>query len=669
MVGREEKAMKTKIIEQVEEMIEMLPPQVRSFINGADKDYEGFWENAALSATNDIYWFKKWDKVFEWNYPTFKWYVGGITNISYNCVDYKVEQGKGSKAAFIFESGDTGQVRTITYAQLLDLVKRYASALRGIGVQKGDRVAIYMPMGIEAAAAVLACARIGAIHMVVFAGFSSGAIADRLDISGAEYIITQDRGSRRGKPTPLKEMVDGAIELLPSREQIKTVVVLRPSKNEVSMKEGRDISWDEFLTKGEGISSDLVRVESNEPLFLMPTSGTTAKPKVTVQNHGGYQVYVYSMARWIYGLRADDIWFCTSDIGWIVGHSYNIYAPLLFGCTSILYEGTPDYPRPDMWWELIERNKVTGAWLSPTGVRGLMGLGIDEARKHDLSSVERIVCAGEVLNPAAWEWLQKEVFEDRIPVIDHMWETETSGPIVGNPYGLGMAPIKPGSAAFPVPGIIADVVDDKDGHSGSNGEKGVLVIKKPFPGLTPMLWGDPERYRKEYWEAKPGTEGSYYAGDSAYKDEDGYIWFTGRADEVIKIAAHRIGTIEIENVLVSHPAVVEAGVAGVPDELRGEVVSAFVVLAKGYSPSEELKKELIGHIRRIMGAIVVVKDIEFVDMLPKTRSGKIMRRVMKSLLTGKELGDLSTIEEEASVDEIKEAVQKVKGGTRITDCV
>lgn len=642
-------------------MIDMLPPQVRGFMHEAEKDYEGFWENAAVNATDDIYWFKRWDKVFEWNYPAFRWYMGGMTNISYNCVDYKVEQGNGGKAALIHESGETGEVRVITYAQLLDLVKKYAAALRGIGVQQGDRVAIYMPMSIEAAAVLLACARIGAIHMAIFAGFSPRAIADRLDMSGAKYILTQDRGSRRGKPIPLKEMVDEAMELLPSKEQVKTVVVLRRDQGEVSMKEGRDVAWGEFLAKGEGISSDLVPMESNEPLFLMPTSGTTAKPKVTVQNHGGYQVFIYSMAKWIYGMRADDIWFCTSDIGWIVGHSYNIYAPLLVGCTSILYEGTPDYPRPDMWWELIERNKVTGVWFSPTGIRGLMRLGIDEARKHDLTSVERIVCAGEVLNPAACEWLQKEVFEDRLPVIDHMWQTETGGPIIGNPYGLGMAPIKPGSAAFPVPGIIADVVNEKDGHPASSGEKGVLVIKKPFPGLTPMLWGEPERYRKDYWEAKPGTRGSYYAGDAASKDEDGYIWFAGRADEVIKIAAHRIGTIEVENVLVSHPAVIEAGVSGVPDELRGEVASAFVVLAKGYEPSEELKNELVGHIRESMGPLVVMKDVQFVDMLPKTRSGKIMRRVMKSLLAGKDPGDLSTIEEEASVDEIEEAVRKVKG--------
>jgi acetyl-CoA synthetase len=343
-----------------------------------------------------------------------------------------------------------------------------------------------------------------------------------------------------------------------------------------------------------------------------------------------------------------------------VGHSYNIYAPLLTGCTSILYRGTPDYPRPDMWWDIIERNKVTGGCTSPTGIRALMRLGIEQPRKHDLSSLRRITCAGEVLNPAAWQWLQEEVFQNKALVIDHYWQTETSGAIVANPNGLAKIPIKPGAAGLPAPGIMADVVDESDGHSLGEGEKGMLIIRKPFPGLTPSLWGDPERYRRDYWEAKPGTRGLYLAGDAAYKDQDGYIWFAGRADEIIKIAAHRIGTIEIENALISHPAVIEGAVSGVPDELRGEVASACVVLAKGYQPSEELKKELTQHIRKEIGPIVVIKDIVFVNMLPKTRSGKIMRRVIKSLLTDRDLGDISTIEEEASIDEVREALNKLE---------
>lgn len=643
-------------------MTQMIPPQVRGFMKRAEEDYEGFWEDAAVAAMEDIYWFKEWDTVLEWEYPTFRWFNGGLTNICYSCLDYKVEQGLGTKAAFIAEDGDSGVIRTVTYSQLLEMVKKHAAALRGLGVKKGDRVAIYMPMGIEAAVIMLACARIGAIHMAIFAGFSPNAVADRLALTSAEYVFAQDAGTRRGKPVPLKVMVDDAIELLENPKQVKTVVVFKSGLADVKMVAGRDITWDEFLAKAEGQSPDVVPMESNDVLFVMPTSGTTAKPKVTVQRHGGYQVYIYSMAKWIYDLKQEDVWFCTSDIGWIVGHSYNVYGPLLVGCTSILFSGTPDYPRPDMWWDLIERNKATGLWFSPTGIRGLRRLGIEHALKHDLSTVERVLCAGEVLNPAAWEWLQEEVFGGAVPVIDHMWQTETGGPIIGNAYGIAISPIKPGSASIAVPGVVADVVDVQDGHVCVPGEKGVLVIKKPFPGLTSTLWGDAERYKTDYWETKEGTKGMYYAGDSASKDEDGYIWFAGRADEVIKIAAHRIGTVEIESALVAHPAVVEAGVSGVPDELRGEVASAFVVLNKDYKPSDELKKELITHVRQSMGPIVVIGDIQFVNMLPKTKSGKIMRRVMKALLTGKDIGDLSTVEEGASIEEIREAASKMKKG-------
>ncbi|OAT81724.1 acetate--CoA ligase [Desulfotomaculum copahuensis] len=637
----------------------LVPPQVKSFMRWAEDDVEGFWENAAIKAAHDIHWFRKWDKVFTWEYPTFKWFEGGLTNISYNCLDYNIQRGRGGRAAIIAESGETGEIRTVTYAQLLHLVGQYAAALRGLGVQKGDRIAIYMPTSIESVAAMLACARVGAIHVVIFAGFSSVAVADRLNISGAQYMLIQDEGSRRGKPIDLKKIVDEGLDMCPP-EQIKKVVVLNKGGNP-PMKPGRDIFWEEFLAGGEGQSTAVEIMESNEPLFLLPTSGTTAKPKVTVQKHGGYQMYVYSMGKWIYDLQDSDIWFCTSDIGWIVGHSFNVYGPLLAGCTTILYEGTPDYPRKDMWWDVVERNKVTAMWLSPTGVRGLMRLGIEHAQKHDLSTVKRIFCAGEVLNPPAWQWLQEDVFDNRIPVIDHMWQTETSGPIFANPYGLGMIPIKPGSAGIPVPGIVARVVDEKTGEPVAPGEKGVVIIKRPFPGLTSTLWNNEETYQREYWERLPVTKGSYYCGDAASLDEDGYLWFAGRSDEVIKIAAHRIGTIEIENALISHPAVVESGVSGVPDELRGEVACAFVVLKSGYEPSEELKKELINHVRNTMGAIVVMRDIQFISTLPKTRSGKIMRRVMRTLWAEKELGDLSTIEEEASVSEIREAIKKMRG--------
>ena len=638
----------------------LIPPHVQSFLKWGYEDLEGFWENAALCSMDEIYWFKKWDKVFEWNYPTFKWYIGGLTNICFSAVDYNVMKGRGGKAAIISEIAETGETRVVTYAQLLHLVKKYAAALRGMGVKKGDRVVIYMPMGIEPVVAMLACARIGAIHVVIFAGFSYKAVADRINLSGAEYILTQDVNHRRGATIELKKVIDDALNEVPQGQVKKVVVLKRAHDKERPMVAGRDIYWEEFLKLGEGQSDKVEMMESNEPLFLLPTSGTTAKPKVTVHVHGGYQQYVYSMGQWIYKIRPDDVWFATSDIGWIVGHSYNVYGPLISGCTTVLYEGTPDYPRKDMIWDVIERNKVTALWISPTGVRGLMKLGIEEARKHDLSSVERVFCAGEVLNPAAWEWMQLEVFQNRIPVIDHMWQTETSGPVIANPYGLGLYPIKPGSSSLAVPGVQVDIVDEKSGKSCAPGEKGIFVIKKPFPGLTPTLWGDPERYRNDYWEKMDSIKGMYCSGDGAYRDEDGYIWFVGRADEVIKISAHRIGTIEIENALISHPAVAESGVSGVPDELKGEVACAFIVLKSGYEPSEELKKELIQHVRKVMGPIVVIRDIQFVKMLPKTRSGKIMRRVMKKLWTGEDLGDLSTIEDGASVDEIKEAIAKMK---------
>ena len=638
----------------------LLPPHVRSFLQSGYDDFERFWEEAALDSMDEIYWFKKWDKAFESDYPTFKWFIGGLTNACFSAVDYNVMKGRAGRAAIISEIAETGEITVVTYGQLLHLVKTYAAALRGMGVRKGDRVAIYMPMGVESVVSMLACARIGAIHVVIFAGFSYKAVADRIDLSGAEYVLTQDVNHRRGATIELKKVIDDALLEIP-HAQVKKVVVLKRAKDaERPMTDGLDMYWEEFLSLSEGHSDDVEFMESNEPLFLLPTSGTTAKPKVTVHVHGGYQQYVYSMGQWIYKMRPEDVWFATSDIGWIVGHSYNVYGPLISGCTTVLYEGTPDFPEKDMIWDIIDRNRVTVLWISPTGVRGLMRLGVEEARKHDLSSVDRVFCAGEVLNPAAWEWMQQEAFDDRIPVIDHMWQTETSGPVIGNPYGLGLYPIKPGSSALAVPGVLVDIVNEKTGESCGPNEKGMFVIKKPFPGLTPTLWGDPERYKNDYWENIDTLHGMYCSGDGAYRDEDGYIWFVGRADEVIKISAHRIGTIEIENALMSHPAVTECGVSGVPDEFRGEVACAFVVLQADAEPSDQLKKELVQHIRNVMSPIVVIRDILFVKVLPKTRSGKIMRRVMKKLWLGEDLGDLSTIEDEASVEELREAIEKMK---------
>jgi acetyl-CoA synthetase len=421
------------------------------------------------------------------------------------------------------------------------------------------------------------------------------------------------------------------------------------------LTQGRDISWDDFLSRGEGQDGGHEEMEANDPAFILATSGTTAKPKLVVHTHGGYQVGVHAMGRWCFGMRPDDVWWATSDIGWIVGHSYIVYAPLLFGCTTIAYEGAVDHPEPDAIWRIVEEFGVTGLFTSPTAVRLLMRYGDEGAPKGDVSSLERIVCAGEVLNAPAWEWLQRDVLKDRIPVIDHFWQTETGGPLIGNPYGIAMLPIKPGSAGLPMPGIEVAVMTP-EGEPVETGEKGILVVKRPWPSLTPTLWGEPERYGTDYWEKIPGY---YFTGDSAHIDEDGYIWFAGRADEVIKIAAHRIGTIEVETAFLKNTAVAEAGVTGRPDELRGEVISAFVVLKNDYKASDELRKELLQTVRQELGPVAVIGELNFVDSLPKTRSGKIMRRVFKAVVLGQDPGDITTIEDEGSVEEARQAWQQM----------
>jgi len=607
-------------------------------------DPEGFWGEVA----QELHWFKPWDKVFEWNYPFFQWFKGGVTNLSYNCVDYHVKKGKGNRAAIIWENGEKQATRVLTYNQLLFEVRRFAAALKASGVKKGDRVTIYMPMIPEATIAMLATTRIGAIHSVVFGGFGYGALADRIVDAESEIVVTTDAGYRKGKTIPLKGVVDQALKGV---KGVRKVIVLKREPEEPPMTRGRDIYWEEALDKGKGTSAQALPMRSDELAFILYTSGTMAKPKGTVQPHGSYQVYIHAMGKWVYDMRETDVWWSTSDIGWIVGHSYVVYAPLLFGCSTIMYEGVPDYPTPDVWWKVVEKNLVTQMWISPTGARALMKYGDKWPKKHDLSSVRLVVCAGEVLNPPAYEWLQKTVFEDRIPVIDHMWQTESSGPMVGNPYGIAMLPIKPGSATIPLPGIDAGVVDD-EGESLPVGVKGNFIVRKPFPGLTPTIWRDEDRYAREYWNRIPRC---YYTGDGAIKDADGYIWFVGRVDEVIKIAAHRIGTIEIESALLSHPAVAEAAVVGKPDPMRGEVACAFVVLKPGYPPIDELKDTLRGVVRKTLGPIVVIGDILFVGKVPKTRSGKIMRRLIKAVVTGQPLGDYSTIEDVTAIDEIKKS--------------
>jgi acetyl-CoA synthetase len=618
------------------------------------EDPEGFW----LEAATRLLWTRPPDRAFEQpSPPSFRWFPGGRTNLSWNALDRHVEAGDGDRTALI-ALDERGGRRTLTYRELLDDVRRVAAGLRGLGIRKGDRVTIYMPTSAEAIVAMLAATRIGAIHCVVFAGFGAGALGDRIRASGSRLVLAADVTFRKGKSVDLLSIVDDALASGPS--EVEHVVVLRREGGSRRPARSSELSWDELLATGDVDDGGVEDTAAEDPVFILATSGTTAKPKLAVHTHGGYGVHVAAMGDWVFGLRAGETWWSTSDIGWIVGHSYIVYAPLMAGATTIAYEGALDYPDPDMPWSIMEREGVTGVFTSPTAVRLLMRYGEEVPRRHDLGRLERIVCAGEVLNAPAWEWLQRTVFDDRVPVIDHMWQTETGGPIFGNPYGFGLLPIKPGSAGLALPGILADVVQP-DGAPVAPGGKGIMRIRRPFPGLIAALWGEPERYVADYWERLPG---GYYVGDAAHIDEDGYVWFAGRADEIIKIAGHRLGTVEVETALLRHPAVAEAGVTGIPDALRGEVVAAFVALRAGGQPSTELRDELLATVRHELGPVVVIGQLSFVAMLPKTRSGKIMRRVLKAAALDRDPGDITTIEDEGSVDEARRAVEELRVGLR-----
>jgi acetyl-CoA synthetase len=619
--------------------MEVLNPIVRRYRADADADFAAFWARAA----EELPWLRRWEEAYVPEPPSFRWFAGAQTNLCWQCVDVHVERGGGGRAAIAYLN-ERGERRVLTYAQLRHEVRRAAAALRGLGVGRGDRITLYMPVCPEAIVLMLACVRIGAIHSVVFAGFGSGALADRIAASGSKAVFTTDVTYRKGQDVALEGIVAEAVALAGGVEH---VVVLRRGSGD----------WAEFLQSGEGQDGGYEVMEANEPAWILATSGTTAKPKLTVQRHGGYAVGIHALGRWVFDMRPEDVWWATSDIGWVVGHSYIVYAPLLVGCTTVAYEGALDYPEPDGLWRTVEELGVTGIFSSPTAVRLLMRYGGGRPAV-DVSSLSRIVCAGEVLNPPVWEWLQKDVLGDRVPVIDHWWQTETGGPVLGNPYGLAMIPIKPGSAGIPLPGMDAAVMTP-EGEVCGPGEKGILVLRRPFPSLTATLWGEPERYAADYWERIPG-QSVYYTGDSAHIDEDGYVWVAGRADEVIKIAAHRIGTIEVESAFLKHSAVAEAGVTGRPDEVRGEVIAAFVVLKQGHEPSEELRGELLQTVRHELGPVAVIGDLNFVAMLPKTRSGKIMRRVLKAVVLDQDPGDIATIEDEGSVDEARAAWQELR---------
>ena len=611
------------------------------FYNHAISDLESFWEKEA----EKIPWFKRWEKGLVWEEPFAKWFVGGTLNASYACVDVHLHSWRKNKVAIYWED-ENGNTKTISYTQLYREMNRFASALKDIGVKKGDIVVLYLPMIPELVISMLATARIGAIHAIVFSGFSSEALADRINDTGAKVLITADFGIRRGKFVPLKEIIDSALKSTPT---IEKVVLVKRTQEEINMEEGRDLLYHELLAKAENYTEP-ESVESSHPLYILYTSGTTGKPKGIVHSTGGYLVYNYATYKWVFDVSDESIYWCTADIGWVTGHSYIVYAPLLHGATIVMYEGAPDYPHLDRWWEIIEKYGVTIFYTSPTALRMFMRHGEEWIKRHDLSSLNILGTVGEPINPEVWEWYYRHIGGERCPIVDTWWQTETGGMMISPAPGLGPVPLKAGSTTLPLPGIDAEVVDDS-GNPVATGIKGYLVIKRPWPGMLMGLYHDPVRYKEVYWTKFKGV---YYTGDYAIKDEEGYFWLLGRADETLKVAGHRIGTAEVESAVVANAFVAEAAVVGVPDPIKGEAIVIFTILKDGYKPEADVKENIIDSIRKQIGALATPREIYFVEKLPKTRSGKIMRRILKAITQGVPIGDVTTLEDEASVDEIKQ---------------
>ncbi len=611
------------------------------------QDPERFWAEEA----RQLDWYKTWDRVLDWDPPYARWFVGGRLNACYQCVDRHVQTWRKSKVAIYWE-GETGETRVLSYSTLFREVNRFASILQKLGVKKGDRVAIYLSMVPELPIFMLACARIGAVHTVIFSGFSAQAIADRVNDIQAKVLITADGAYRRGKILALKEIVDEAVKLSPSVEKI---VVVRRTGEKVPMIEGRDFYLSSLLDDADRMVKP-EPMESTHPLYILYTSGTTGKPKGVVHGTGGYLVFNHSAYKWVFDIREESVYWCTADVGWVTGHSSIVYAPLSHGAAIVLYDGAPDYPTVERWWDIVEKYGVSIFYTSPTAIRMFMRHGEERLLKHDFSSLELLGSVGEPINPEAWYWYYKNIGKERCPIVDTWWQTETGGTMLSPTPGIESIPLKPGSAAFPLPGVDAAVVD-AEGNQLPPGQTGLLIIRKPWPGMLLDIYGDPQLYKDSYWSRFPG---SYYTGDFAMRDEDGYFWLLGRADEVLKVAGHRIGTAELEDAAVSHPAVAEAAVASKPDEIKGDAIVLFITLKDDVSPSPDLKKEIGKHLRNVIGPIATPDEVYFVESLPKTRSGKIMRRVLKAIASGQSPGDLTTLEDEASVEEAKKAYETVK---------
>jgi len=608
-----------------------------SLYDHADKDRLSYWEDCA----NKLDWFKPWDKLLEWNVPFAKWFIGGKLNASYNCLDRHINNGLGSKTAILWE-GENDESKTLTYKDVYDEVNKFANVLKKLNVGKGDRVAIYMPMIPEAAYAMLACARIGAIHTVVFGGFSVDSLKDRIDDAQAKLLITADGGFRRGKTVPLKQTSDDACK---DCDSIEHILVIERTKQKVNMKAGRDV-WYHDVVKGVDDFCQPEQMDSEDILYILYTSGTTGKPKGIIHTTGGYMTGVTATAKYVFDLKDEDVFWCTADVGWVTGHSYIVYGPMANAATQVMFEGTPDYPARDRFWNIIEKYKVNIFYTAPTAIRAFMKWGTKHPDGCDLSSLRLLGSVGEPINPEAWIWYHEIIGKQNCPIVDTWWQTET-GSIMISPLPA-VTSTKPGSATKPLPGIDAKVVDEQGNEIKVGG--GYLAITSPWPSMLRGIWGDQQRYKDTYWSK---WEGKYFPGDGVKIDEDGYLWLLGRVDDVMNVAGHNIGTMEVESALVDHPSVAESAVVGISDELKGQAIAAFVILKDGNEPSLNLEAELKQHVSNKIGAIAKPKSILFTADLPKTRSGKIMRRLLRDIAEGRALGDVTTLADPAVVESLK----------------